>query len=286
MYASQNFDFFEDRSTEFPLDMHRQNLQNVLHIQPQLAVPASAGFRFVDELGWLNRFVFPISRERFVRDLHEVEPGTSTCVMNPGDVVDIDCGDVRCLRAASDVAVTNCDDTELIDFDPMAPIPELVDPNRCGSPVDELMQRTEELVVEPLGQFVTSPQASTDPVVSAYRDLGVRYTLDVAVPGGDAGSYEWEFGSSTAQLTHRIAASALLEWATHAKDFFSVRCWSRRNQLCYRVRRDDQQALIDRVPVPDLLMHYLINVAPGSELAARHHIDRQLRELVGAHTRR
>ena len=286
MYASQNFDFFEDRSTEFPYDTHRQNLQNVLHIQPQLAVPASAGFRFVDELGWLNRFVFPISRERFVRDLHELGPGTSTCVMNPGDVIHIDGGDVRCLSAASDVAVTNCDDTDLIGFDPTAPIPELTDPNPCDDPLDELLHRTEELIVEPLRRFVTNQQATMDPVVSAYRDLGVRYTLHVAGPNGDAGSYEWEFGSPTAQLTHRIAASALIAWATHSRDFFSVRCWSRRDQLCYRVRRDDQRAVIDRAPVPDLLMHYLINVAPGSELAAKHHIDRQLRELAGAHTRR
>jgi hypothetical protein len=286
MYASQNFDFFDDRSTEFPFDTHRQNLQNVLHIRPRFAVPASAGFRFVGELGWLNRFLFPVSPQRFVRDLHQLEPALSMCVMNPGDILDIDGGAVRALRAASDVAVTNRDDTDLIDFDPTAPIPELVDPNPCGDPVDELVRRTEELVVEPLRRFAASPQAATDQVVSAYAALGVRYDLDVILPDGDARSYRWEFGSPTAQLTHRIAASALVEWATHAKDFFSVRCWSRRSQVAYRVRRDDQQTLLDRVAVPDFLMHYLINVAPGSELAAKDHLDSQLRALADAHTRR
>jgi hypothetical protein len=206
--------------------------------------------------------------------------------MHPGDVLDIDNGDVRALRAASDVAITNCDDTELIDFDPTAPIPELVDPNPCGAPVIELVRNSEELVIEPLRRFTASPQAVTDPVVSAYRALGVAYDLDVVLPDGDACSHRWEFGSPTAQLTHRIAASALVAWATHTKDFFSVRCWSRRSQLAYRVRRDNEQTLLDRVGVPDLLMHYLINVAPGSELAAKHHIDRQLRELADAPTRR
>jgi hypothetical protein len=108
----------------------------------------------------------------------------------------------------------------------------------------------------------------------------------VVLPDGNARSYRWEFGSPTAQLTHRIAASALVEWATHAKDFFSVRCWSRRSQLAYRVRRDNQQTLLDRVTLPDLLMHYLINVAPGSELAAKHHLDSQLRRLADTPTRR
>jgi hypothetical protein len=102
----------------------------------------------------------------------------------------------------------------------------------------------------------------------------------VVLPDGDARNHRWEFGSPTAQLTHRIAASALLEWATHAKDFFSVRCWSRRSHVAYRVRRSNQQALLDRVAVPDLLMHYLINVAPGSELAAKHRLDSQLRRLA------
>jgi hypothetical protein len=157
---------------------------------------------------------------------------------------------------------------------------------QCGHQVDELVRRTEELVVEPLGRFAASPQAATDPVVSAYAALGVRYDLDVVLPEGDPRSYRWEFGSPTTQLTHRIAASALVEWATHAKDFFSVRCWSRRSQLAHRVRRDDQDALLDRVGVPDLLMHYLITVAPGSELAAKHHLDSQLRALTDAHTRR
>jgi hypothetical protein len=110
--------------------------------------------------------------------------------------------------------------------------------------------------------------------------------IDVVLPDGDARSYQWEFGSPTAQVSHRIAATALLEWATHTKDFFSVRCWSRRSQLAYRVRRDSEQTLLDGVTVPDLVMHYLINVAPGSELAAKHHIDAQLRQLAGAHARR
>jgi len=189
------------------------------------------------------------------------------------------------LRAASDVAVTNCDDTDLIGFDPTGPIPELVDPNPYGASAAELVRRTEELVVEPLRRFATSPPAATDPVVAAYSALGVGYDLDVVLPDGDARSYRWEFGTPTAQLTHRIAASALVAWATHTKDFFSVRCWSRRGQLAYLLRRDDDQTVLDRVAVPDLVMHYLLNVAPGSELAAKHHLDRQLRDLVDASTR-
>ena len=32
----------------------------------------------------------------------------------------------------------------------------------------------------------------------------------------------------------------------------------------------------------DLLMHYLLNAAPGSKLGAKHYIDRQIETLVAA----
>jgi hypothetical protein len=32
--------------------------------------------------------------------------------------------------------------------------------------------------------------------------------------------------------------------------------------------------------LPDLLMHYLLNVAPGSETAARRHVDLELEALA------
>ena len=74
----------QDRSTDFPFDTHRQNLQNVLRIQPRFAVPGSAGFRFVDELKWLNRFLFPVSPHRFVSDLQQLEPGPVDVHHEPG----------------------------------------------------------------------------------------------------------------------------------------------------------------------------------------------------------
>lgn len=69
MYASQNFEFFESRSTDFPYETHRVNLENVVRIRPRAVVPGSAGFRFAGDQAWLNRFLFPISRARFLADL-------------------------------------------------------------------------------------------------------------------------------------------------------------------------------------------------------------------------
>ena len=82
MYASQNFEFFESRATGFPLETHRRNLETALRIAPSVVVPASAGFRFCGNHEWLNAFLFPISRERFVADLAQLDtrstPASST----------------------------------------------------------------------------------------------------------------------------------------------------------------------------------------------------------------
>ena len=106
MYASQNFDFFETRSTEFPFETHRENLDNVLRIHPRVAVPSSAGFRFCEPHEWLNAFLFPISRERFVADLEQLEPGIHTCLLNPGDIVEVSNGKAKVHSGASEAART------------------------------------------------------------------------------------------------------------------------------------------------------------------------------------
>jgi hypothetical protein len=90
MYASQNFEFFESWTTTFPFEDHQRNLENVLRIHPRMVAPGAAGFRFCGDHAWLNAFLFPISRERFVTDLKRLDPDISTQIMNPGDVFEID----------------------------------------------------------------------------------------------------------------------------------------------------------------------------------------------------
>jgi hypothetical protein len=41
----------------------------------------------------------------------------------------------------------------------------------------------------------------------------------------------------------------------------------------------DEQVRIKPIVLPDLLMHYLLNVAPGSETAALRHIDLEIEAL-------
>jgi hypothetical protein len=82
-----------------------------------------------------------------------------------------------------------------------------------------------------------------------------------------------------ADITHRIAASALAGWIERRKSFFYVRAYSRRFSTLYALAMKGGQVSIEPPALPDLLMHYILNTAAGSETAALRHIDLEIEEL-------
>jgi hypothetical protein len=273
-YASQRFDFFDQPSSDFPFDVHRQNLESVLRVAPRAMVPGSAGFRFSDDLAWLNPHLFPISRARFVADVGKLDDRVQPLVMNPGDVIEVDTHRVRHLSRASDVAITESDDTDLLRFDPTAPIAELIDPNPAGATPEQLVHSVEDLVIRPLQKYLQQPRSAGDRVVGAYRALGATYRVETVLPGGGTPSYLFPLGAPNCEIVHRIAASVLVDWALHRCSFFLVRCWSRRYAVSYRLARGRADA-VDLVPalLPDFLIHYMLNVGPKADTGAKLYID-------------
>ncbi len=288
MYASQNFEFFESLAAAFPAETHRQNLETAIRVAPRTIVPASAGFRFCGKHEWLNAFLFPISRERFVTDLRGLAPEIDARIMNPGDVLEIADGAVHHHRAASPAARTEVDDTTRIAFDPSAPVPPLSDTNPDGYPPQRLERVTADLVTSIGGWAATTHD---DRVLGAYREHRVRYRIGVVFPGGRERWHDLDFSEVALRvrdgedeppdtdLVHRIAASALAAWVEHTRSFFSVRASSRRTGTVYALARDADDVQLEPRPLPDLLMYYLLRVTTGSETAARTEVDRQLEAL-------
>jgi UDP-MurNAc hydroxylase len=291
MYASQNFEFFESLSTTFPADTHRRNLQAVVEVSPRVAVPASAGFRFCGAHDWLNAFLFPISRQRFVRDLHALAPEIATVIMNPGDAVELDGGRVEHRPDASPAARTEVDDTDLIAFDPTATVPPLRDTNPDGYPDSELEATTRDVILRGIGDFLTTSSTADRRLLDLYVARRVTYRVDTVFPDDSICWYRFDFAADPprwadgrgagpeSDLVHRIAASALAGWATHRRSFFSIRACSRRTGAAIRVSRRGDEVRLDAGPLPDLLMYYLLQVAEGSELSAKHEVDHQLERL-------
>lgn len=290
MYASQNFEFFESLTAEFPAETHARNLETALRIDPAVAVPASAGFRFDGPHAWLNAFLFPISRHRFVRDLEELDRDIATVMMNPGDVIELENGHVRHLPASSLVARTEVDDSYRLDFDPAAPIPPLRDANPDGLPDSDLRAAVDDMLTVELGRWAAEAR-SGDRVLAAYVRAHTRYRIDVVFPHDHVRWYRFDFGGDSlgldngtaaapeADQVHRIAASALVGWAPRTRSFFSVRASSRRYGTACRTGREADRVTVEPRPLPDLLMYYVLQVAEGSDESAKHEVDHQLRKL-------
>ncbi len=291
MYASQDFAFFDSLHSRFPAETHRRNLDAVLAIEPGLAVPASAGFRFTDEHAWLNRFLFPISRERFVEDLARLAPTLGTAVLDPGDAVLLEAGsEARVERACCSFARTLDADTEAIRFDPTAPIPPLTDPNPLGVETGAMRRRIGSFLEDEFFRYCAAAVRDPKSPTARHREAGAVYAVEVIFPD-DRATWTVDFrceppalsrrGNPRTNVVHRIAASALVGWIERRLGWFSVRAYSRRTSTLYDVARVDGRTAVTPLALPDLLMDYLVYAAPDSADAARRRIDREIAELHG-----
>jgi len=288
MYASQNFEFFESLDKSFPYETHRQNLQNVLTVRPRLTVPGSAGFRFFGDHEWINRFLFPISRELFRDDLKTLDATLATAIMNPGDVAEISNREVKIRRQASPFSKTLEDDTSRISFNPTSSIPPLTDPNPEGYELREMEQTISKLIEGGLFRYCTENARNWLEAAGKYFACQAVYGIEVVFPQH---RMNWTIDFRTdpihllrgrdlqANVVHQIAASALYGWILHRKSFFYIRAYSRRFTTHHRIYGDAAGVHVIAVQLPDLLMHYLIYVAKGSSDSARQRIEYEIRQI-------
>lgn len=76
----------------FPLEAYAALLRAVLDISPRLVVPASCGFRYVED-EWLNDRGFPMDAGQFLRDLRAADPASRGLLLEPGAQIIVPGGD-------------------------------------------------------------------------------------------------------------------------------------------------------------------------------------------------
>jgi len=287
-YASQNFEFFESRATAFPYEEHRRNLETALAVRPRVVAPGSAGFKFAGDHAWLNRYLFPVSRERFIADLNRLDAGIRPVVLRPGDVVEVEEGMVEVRPGASSFCRMIRDDTEWLRFDPTAPIPPLHDPNPAGYPEEE-MARTIAVCLEGLRRYAAEHARKRLSLADRYRRARAVYEVTVVFPDV---TRRWQLdfrrdppelqaeGAAEADVVHWIAASALTDWARRRRGYFYTRAYSRRFATLYRLGGDEAGVDIRPFSLPDLLIYYLLNVADDAGEAAKRRIDFEIAEAL------
>jgi UDP-MurNAc hydroxylase len=283
MYASQHFDLFESKRANTAM-LHGINLHTASRLAAGCVVPAAAGFRFTDDLAWLNRHVFPISQARFVQDLRQVSPILRIVEVNPGDTLVVMQGQVDVHRQAAAYVAMVEDDTHLIAYDAAAPIPALEDRNPAGYGLQGLREFAQGIVEVGLPQYLARGITTGEQVAMQYLHYGIVYQVTVVFPDGAHRSWACRFDRQR-QTVQRvsddavpdarkcIAASALVDLCLGRRSYFAVRTQARRSVQVYDVVQTAHGVVAQEVDLADLLTHYILNEMAGAEHRGRDWID-------------
>lgn len=293
MYASQNFHLFEGKREQTAV-LHGINLHTACRLAARCIVPAAAGFRFTDDLAWLNRHVFPISPARFVEDLHQLNPTLRTEMVYPGDTLSIAAGHIRVHRQTSDFVAMLEDDTQRIAYDASAPIPPLHDPNPAGYGLQGLQEFAQGVLEKGLPRYLVQAIAAGEQIVAQYLRYGVTYQVDVIFPNAETRCWTYCFDRQRRAVRHhagasptvphvrqRITASALVDFCLGRRSYFAVRTQSRRSSQVFALLQTERGIVAQEVELPDLLTHYVLHAMPGAERRGADWLHFVTRKSVG-----
>jgi len=285
-FATQSFDYFGTQRAGFPREEIRARTATIRQISPAVVVPWSAGFRFAAPFEWINTFVFPISRRRFLHELSAALPQQKVSVGNPGDVFELAKGAVKHIEGASRVARMLRDDSDLVAFDPTAAVPPLTDPNLESYPDDAIRAQVAETLDE-VARFVVEEEGRVEPLLDEHRRLQNVYGLGVVFPDG---SEQWlridfrgpkalvERGNGPVRLAltvHRIAASVVTARARYERTYHFTGGLSRLSLISPAALVRDEVVIRPSEP-HDLLLYVLTRKAGGLESQLKRLLDVQL----------
>jgi len=292
MYASQHFDLFESKRANTAA-LHGINLHTASRLAAGCVVPAAAGFRFSDDLAWLNRHVFPISRAKFVQDLCQVNPALRVVEINPGDTLVVEQSQVDVHWQVAAYVTMLEDDTHLIAYDGSAPIPALEDRNPAGYGLQGLREFAQGVVEVGLPQYLARGFTTREQVAMQYLRYGVIYQVEVVFPDGAQRCWTYHFDrqcqtvqrvpdGAVPDVRKCITASALVDLCLGRRSYFAVRTQSRRSVQVYDVVQTVHGVVAQEVDLPDLLTHYILNEMAGAERRGRNWIDLVTKDLRDA----
>ena len=180
MYASQDFGWFSSHSTDLAQN-YTQNLYAAHKLHAKCVIPAAAGFRFVDRYQHLNQLLFPISEERFKRDLTRIAPKIQSLSIMPGDCLHIG-EEVSLESQVADFVHLKEDDRQLLYHDPTTAIPGITDTNEQGYPLQHLHMFAEQVIGKGLFAYIQGAISQREESVMLYCAHEAIYQVKIILP--------------------------------------------------------------------------------------------------------
>ncbi|MGA9769020.1 MAG: MBL fold metallo-hydrolase [Blastocatellia bacterium] len=213
------FSYQLNQSMAFPYDGYGQMLDNIRLIKPAALAPGANAFRYIEGSSWLNRIVFPVTREQFCRDVDLLRPELRGNIfqLDPGDVLSFRGEEFNAQPGASPFVRKIGGDREELDFSPVTVGQDLTDEAQQDVAPEVLREAIYEEVETKLLAFIKDrPSLFTE----HYR-WKVIYQLTIVFADGVE---KWSFDFSEATVQMRRGRNPLANFHTFmtASSFYGL----------------------------------------------------------------
>lgn len=186
-----------NQSLEFPYNGYNQMLDNIRLIKPAALAPGANGFRYIGGSAWLNRVVFPVTREQFCKDVSHLTPDLAGNILalDPGDVLAFQNGECQAQVGASPFVRNLGGDREELDFFPVLAGGEMRDDTEPPVAAEVLREALSEEIETRLLPFIKDHAT----LFAEHYRWQVVYQLSVVFPDG-VERWSFDFSAATVQL--------------------------------------------------------------------------------------
>jgi len=193
-----------NRSMTFPYAAYNQLLDNLRAIKPKAIAPGANAFKYIGGSSWLNRVVFPVTREQFCRDVRLLCPELKESIyeLDPGDTLTLAHGTFQNQPGGCEFVRKIGGDREELDFYPVAVGRDMVDTIQEGVTPAILRKTIDEEVEKDLLLFIKDHPT----LFAEHYRWKVIYQLTVIFPDG---ATKWSFDFSESAVRMRRARSPL-----------------------------------------------------------------------------
>jgi UDP-MurNAc hydroxylase len=171
----------DNESLSFPYSKYKAVLEPISLIKPKAIAPGANGFKFINELSWLNQIVFPVTVEQFCKDVKIVCPEVkeNVFILDPGDIIAFQSGEFSYMKGRCSFVNKLEEGRECLDFSPVNLGNNLVDHNPDKFDINEMKKTIEEKVCSNMPQFFME---NKDSLFMEHCHWNVIYQIEIVFP--------------------------------------------------------------------------------------------------------
>ncbi|MBD2730569.1 MBL fold metallo-hydrolase [Nostoc sp. FACHB-892] len=209
-----------NKSLSFPYSSYNKCLKNISMIQPKAIAPGANGFKKINGSSWLNKIVFPVTREQFCKDVRMVYPevGENVFSLEPGDILVFKNNEFRHMKEICQFVNKLEDDRDILDFSPVNIDGNIIDDNPDNYNLDEMREAIEEEVLFNFPKFIQEKKYS---LFLEHCHWKVIYQLEIVFPNC---SRRWSFDFSEKNISVQAGRNPFANLFTliTASSFYSL----------------------------------------------------------------